>query len=209
MTSFMYDIIDPCDLIGFPAKWGLLRNSKNVYPPNLSYKCFKVYPVYSLCVTNVRPSQDHVYANRPCNCSNLSIYFEERIHHQQLFTKRPEALCSQQERFSENVFRKPLYKDAYRTIEIFLQHPRILSLTYTPLTENPLDRDLQERDPPGQRPPWTETPWTENPLTETPRQRFSRQRPPDRDPLDRDLPGPRPSFLGQRPPSLDRQRSTL
>ena len=33
MTSFTYDIIDPCDLIGFPANWGLLRNSKNVYPP--------------------------------------------------------------------------------------------------------------------------------------------------------------------------------
>ena len=32
MTSFTYDVIDPCDLTGFPAKCGLIRNSKNVYP---------------------------------------------------------------------------------------------------------------------------------------------------------------------------------
>ena len=33
MTSFAYDVINPCDFTGFPAKYGLILNSKNVYPP--------------------------------------------------------------------------------------------------------------------------------------------------------------------------------
>ena len=33
MTTFTYDVIDPCDLIQIPAKYGLFRNSKNVPPP--------------------------------------------------------------------------------------------------------------------------------------------------------------------------------
>ena len=34
MTSFAYDIIDPCDLLGTPAKYGSIRDSnvKNVPP---------------------------------------------------------------------------------------------------------------------------------------------------------------------------------
>ena len=34
MMSFAYDIIDPCDLLGIPAKYGLIHNSnvKNVPP---------------------------------------------------------------------------------------------------------------------------------------------------------------------------------
>ena len=39
MMSFAYDIIDPCDLIGIPTKYGLIRdsNTKNVPPLSLSY----------------------------------------------------------------------------------------------------------------------------------------------------------------------------
>ena len=33
MTSFVYDVINPCDFTGFPAKYGLILNSKNGYPP--------------------------------------------------------------------------------------------------------------------------------------------------------------------------------
>ena len=34
VTSFAYDVIDPCDLLGIPAKYGLIPNSnaKNVPP---------------------------------------------------------------------------------------------------------------------------------------------------------------------------------
>ena len=34
MMSFVYDVIDPCHLLGIPAKYGLIRNSnvKNVPP---------------------------------------------------------------------------------------------------------------------------------------------------------------------------------
>ena len=61
MTSFTYDVIDPCDLIGFPANWGLLRNSKNVYPPT--------YPTYIL-MTGVVSNETNTY---------VRMYIEEFI----------------------------------------------------------------------------------------------------------------------------------
>ena len=55
MTSFAYDVIDPCDLIRFPAKYGSILLVK-MYPP-------MTHPIYAVGVSAKRSTHTVDLAN--------------------------------------------------------------------------------------------------------------------------------------------------